>query len=92
MRPKVKNHANFKAIPAKSPKVNFANVELIVTAPSPSLRPKKNLDQKSLIYLLTAYFFIWVPPTENSAIPPPVDPKFFALNWDLVGTKRANFA
>ena len=59
MQPKVKKHANFKAIPAKSPEVNFARIALVVTAPSPSLMLKKNFEQKLLIYLLAAYFFIW---------------------------------
>lgn len=42
------------------------------------------------MFLLT-YFFIWEPPTEISAIRVSIDPKFFALNWHLVGTNYAHF-
>ena len=50
----------FKANPAKSAEVNLAKIELIWTPPGPSLTGKKNFGQKLRIYLLTAYFFIWL--------------------------------
>ena len=51
----------FKAIPAKTGKVNFAKNELVPTPQSPSLRSKKNFDQKQLSYCHGGYFCIWLP-------------------------------
>ena len=69
----------------------MANIVVIWATQAPSLCGKKRFDPKSHIYLLAAYFFIWVPPTGISAIPAPMNTKCFVLNWHLVGTNFAHF-
>ena len=69
----------------------MANIVVIWATQAPSLSGKKLFDPKSLIYLLAAYFFIWVPPTGISAIPAPMNTKYCVLNWHLVGTNFAHF-
>jgi hypothetical protein len=69
----------------------MAKIVLICATQAPSLSGKNVFDPTSLIYLLAAYFFIWVPAIEISAIPAPMNTKFFVLNWRLVGTNFAHF-
>ncbi len=84
--PKGEKHAILKVKPAKSPVVNFAKIEPILTAPSPAFMGKKNFEQKLLTYLWAWLNLTWVPPHQISATVKPIDPKFFVRNWDLVGT------
>ena len=42
-------------------------------------------------YLLTAYFFIWYPLPQISAIEGPIDTKFFVYTWGLAWSKIADF-
>ena len=85
-----KNRPTFKAKSASNQESEVSQIARAYLPQGLVYCAKKILPYRA--YLFMGYFTsLLLTPTEISAVPAPIDPKFSVLNWHLMGTNFAHF-
>ena len=85
-----KNRPTFKAKSASNQESEVSQIARAYVPQGLVSCAKKIFTLSGLLIYGLFYFFIAYP-TEISAVPAPIDPKFSVLNWHLMGTNFAHF-